>query len=320
MTLRETLRRRAAGRRARLVLPEGGEPRVVEAAAELVRLGIAEVTLLGGRGGMPPADDPRLAAVAEHLRERRPMAVRDGIHALDLAADPLRFAASLVALGEADGCVAGATVPSADVVRAALWAIGRREGVAAITAAMYHGFADGRVLTFTDIAVLPHPTPEQLAAAALAAAADRPRLVGDVPIVAFLSYSTHGSAGGHAVDAVREAVARFRALAPGIVTDGELQLDAAVVPEVAARKCPTSPVAGRANILVFPSLDAGNIAYKLVERLGGASAAGPLLQGLARPMADLSRGAAPDDIVDVAALVSLQADRTLHQPPTGATI
>jgi phosphate acetyltransferase len=320
VTLRETLRRRAAGRRARLVLPEGGEPRIVEAAAELARLGIAEVILVGGRDGIRPADDPRLAAVADHLRARRPLDVRDGIHALDLATDPLRFAASLVALGEADGCVAGATLPSADVVRAALWAIGRRDGVAAITAAMYHGFPDGRVLTFTDIAVLPQPTPVQLAAAAFAAAGDRPRLVGDAPIVAFLSYSTHGSAGGPAVEAVREAVARFRDLAPDIIADGELQLDAALVPEVAARKCPTSPVAGRANILVFPSLDAGNIAYKLVERLAGASAAGPLLQGLARPMADLSRGAAPDDIVDVAALVSLQADHTLRQSPTGATI
>lgn len=320
MSLRETVRIRAAGRRARLVLPEGGEPRIVEAAAELQRLGIADITLIGGKDGLRPADDPRLAAVADHLRERRPLDVRDGIHALDLATDPLRFAASLVALGEADGCVAGATLPSADVVRAALWAIGRREGVAAITAAMYHGLADGRVLTFTDIAVLPHPTAAQMAAAALAAAHDRPRLVGDAPIVAFLSYSTHGSAGGPSVEAVREAVDIFRALAPDVVADGELQLDAALVPEVAARKCPTSPVAGGANILVFPSLDAGNIAYKLVERLAGASAAGPLLQGLARPMADLSRGAAPDDIVDVAALVSLQADRTLRQTPTGATI
>jgi phosphate acetyltransferase len=291
----------------------------MEAAGELERLGIAEVILIGGTHGIQPADDPRLAAVADHLRERRPHEVRDGIHALDLATDPLRFAASLVALGEADGCVAGATLPSADVVRAALWAIGRREGVAAITAAMYHGLSDGRVLTFTDVAVVPQPTAAQLAAAALAAAADRPRLVGDEPIVAFLSYSTHGSAAGPAVDVVREAVARFRDLAPEVVADGELQLDAALVPDVAARKCPSSPVAGRANILVFPSLDAGNIAYKLVERLAGASAAGPLLQGLARPMADLSRGAAPDDIVDVAALVSLQADRTLRQSPTGAT-
>ena len=320
MSLRETLRTRAAGRRARLVLPEGGDARILEAAAEIERLGIAEVLLIGGSTGIRPADDPRLAAVADHLRERRPHEVRDGIHALDLATDPLRFAASLVALGEVDGCVAGATLPSADVVRAALWAIGRREGVVAMTAAMYHGLHDGRVLTFTDIAVIPQPTPAQLAAAALAAAGDRPRLVGDVPIVAFLSYSTHGSAGGPSVEAVREAVRLFRALAPDVVADGELQLDAAIVPEVAARKCPHSPVAGRANILVFPSLDAGNIAYKLVERLAGASAAGPLLQGLARPMADLSRGAVPDDIVDVAALVSLQADRTEGLSPTGAQI
>lgn len=270
--------------------------------------------MIGGGDGVEPNDDPRLAAVAEHLRSRRPHVVRDGIHAIDLASDPLRFAASLVALGHADGCVAGAVAATADVLRAALWGIGMQPGISAVTAAMYHGLPDGRVLTFTDIAVLPRPTPAELAAAALAAALDRPRLVGDVPVVAFLSYSTHGSAGGPDVEAVREAVALFRAMAPEVVADGELQLDAAIIPEVAARKCATSPVAGRANVLVFPSLDAGNIAYKLTERLAGASAAGPLLQGLARPMSDLSRGADTGDIVDVAAMVALQAETEVRHP------
>jgi len=180
---------------------------------------------------------------------------------------------------------------------------------------MYHGLPNGSVLTYTDIAVLPTPTAEQLAAAALAAVRDRRALVGDDPVVAFLSYSTHGSADGAEPGRVRAAAAAFRALAPEVPSDGELQLDAALVPEVAARKCPGSPVAGRANVLVFPSLDAGNIAYKLTERLAGASAAGPLLQGLARPMSDLSRGAAPDDIVDVAAMVALQAGRAEFSTP-----
>ncbi len=175
---------------------------------------------------------------------------------------------------------------------------------------MYLGLADGRVLTYTDIGVVPMPTAEQLAEVGMAAARDRVILVGDAPVVAFLSYSTRGSASGPEVDRVVEAVARFRAMAPGITADGELQLDAAIIPEVAARKCPDSPVAGAANVLVFPSLDAGNIAYKLTERLAGASAAGPLLQGLARPMSDLSRGAGVDDIVDVAALVALQVAAT----------
>jgi phosphate acetyltransferase len=179
---------------------------------------------------------------------------------------------------------------------------------------MYHGLADGRVLTYTDVAVIPTPTPEQLAGAAIAAADDRPVLVGDQPVVAFLSFSTKGSASGAEVERVREAWQRFREARPEVASDGELQLDAALVPEVAARKCPGSPVAGRANVLVFPSLDAANIGYKLTERLAGATAAGPLLQGLAKPITDLSRGASPDDIVDVAAMVALQAHAANSRP------
>ncbi len=304
MTFRAHLRARAAGVRQRLVLPEGNDQRIIAAADTLERLGVATVTRITAR---PALDDPRVAAVAALLRRRRPQAVRDGVHALELASDPLRFAAGLVALGEADGAVAGAVAASRDVLRAALWAIGCREGVTSVTAAMYHGLSDGRVLSYTDVAVLPQPTAEQLADAASAAASDRQVLVGDQPVVAFLSFSTHGSAAGAEVDRVRQAAALFRQRHPAIVADGELQLDAALVPEVAARKCPESPVAGRANVLVFPSLDAANIGYKLTERLAGASAAGPLLQGLARPMSDLSRGASSDDIVDVAAMVALQA-------------
>ena len=310
MRFRDELRARAAGAGARIVFPEGSEPRICLAAATLVRLGIAEPILLGP-GGHDVATDPRLSAIGEHLRQRHPERVRDGVHALDLASDPLRFAAGLVALGEADGCVAGAGIPTADVLRAALWAIGLAPGHASVSAAMYLGIGD-RVLTYVDVAVVPSPTPEQLAHAARAAAVDRRALVGDEPIVAFLSFSTRGSAVGVEVERMREAAERFRIIAPGIASDGELQVDAALVPAVAARKCPDSPVAGRANVLVFPSLDAANIGYKLTERLAGATAAGPLLQGLARPMSDLSRGADPDDIVDVAAMVALQANVRRH--------
>jgi phosphate acetyltransferase len=305
VTFREQLRARAAGLKARIVFPEGSDRRIREAADTLARLGIANPILLGP-GALDPATDPRIGRVGDRLRARRPAAVRDGVHALDLAADPIRFGAGLVALDEADGCVAGAVTPTAYVIRAALWLIGLAPGVSTLSAAMYLGLGD-RVLTYTDIAVTPNPTSDELAQAGHAAAIDRRALVGDEPVVAFLSYSTAGSAGGGDVLRVRDAVARFRVLAPGMVADGELQADAALVPEVAARKSPDSPVAGRANVLVFPSLDAANIAYKLTERLGGATAAGPLLQGLAGPMSDLSRGAAADDIVDVAAMVALQS-------------
>ena len=189
------------------------------------------------------------------------------MHALDLAADPLHFGAALVALGEAEGCVAGAACPTGDVVRAALWAIGTAPGVSLVSSSFYMVLPDDTVLTFTDCAVVPEPTPGQLAEIALAAARDRSKLVGDSPRVAFLSYSTKGSAGGPHVARVQEAAARFQQLAPNIDSDGELQADAALSPEVGERKAPGSPVAGRANVLVFPDLDAGNIGYKLVQRL-----------------------------------------------------
>ena len=292
---------RAARLARRVVLPEGDDARVRAAAARLADAGIA-VEVLGDVRG-----DVRLEACAAHLLARRADRFPSLADARAAAAHPLTFGACLVGSGAADVMVGGAAHPTGDAVRAALWAVGPAAGVTTVSSAFYME-RDEAVLTFTDCAVVPEPTPAQLAEIAAAAARDRRRIVGDEPVVAFLSYSTRGSAAGARVDRVRDAVALLAATRPDFVFDGELQGDAALVAEVAARKAPGSAAAGRANVLVFPDLDSGNIAYKLVQRLGGWRAFGPVLQGLARPVADLSRGATADDIVSTAAIAVLQSE------------
>jgi len=301
MSFLDRVYQRAREARQRVVFPEGDDPRVQEAAQRMERDGLAIVEVLRR------FPDSRAPFLARHLRSRRPDRFPTDASAAEALEHPLVRGACLVGIGAADVMVGGAVSPSADTIRAALWAVGMAPNIATVSGAFYM-IKDDQVLTFADCAVVPDPTAVQLADIAIASASDRRRIVGDAPIVAFLSYSTRGSAEGPRVERVQAAITQLRGRRPpaDFVFDGELQADAALVPDVAARKASGSGVGGRANVLIFPDLDAGNIAYKLVQRLGGWTALGPILQGLAKPIADLSRGATADDIVNTAAIAILQ--------------
>jgi len=320
----DEIRQKASQKQNTIVLPESEDERVLRAANYLAVHEICNVCLLGEEEAVrSKADslglklknlqlvDPEKSEwnsnFSEILYEKRKHKGMTLEKAKEGITDNLYFGAAMVTTGHADGAVAGSIATTGNVLRAALHVIGLKEHSDVVSSTFLMSMPDGRTFTYGDCAVVPYPTAKQLATIAIDSASTHQKLTGEEPVVAMLSFSTKGSAVHDNVSLVTGAMEHIKTRIPTLNVDGELQFDAALVPEIGQRKAPFSSVAGRANVFVFPNLDAGNIGYKITERLAGASATGPIIQGLDKPMMDLSRGCSWEDIVNAAAVCSLMA-------------
>ncbi|MEG1523643.1 MAG: phosphate acetyltransferase [Clostridia bacterium] len=329
MSLMDAIKQKAKANLKHILLPEGPEERTVQAAAKIVAEKIARVTLLGNKDAIEasakrlgvslrgvdfvdPVTDTDLSHYIELFYEMRKEKGVDMAKAEKTMKNPMFFAAMMIREGRADGMVAGAICTTGDTLRPGLQIVKMAKGISVVSSCFIievpnKVYGDNGVLVFGDCAVNPNPTAEQLAAIAISTAATAKALCGIDPRVAMLSFSTKGSAKHELVDKVSQATQLVHEMAPELNADGELQADAALVEKVGQLKSPGSPVAGKANVLIFPDLQAGNIGYKLVQRLAGAEAIGPICQGFKFPINDLSRGCSVDDIVSVVAITAVQA-------------